>query len=347
MTVRILVTGATGFLGGAMARHWAAQGLVSPGDARVVALVRDPRSSRAARLSQFGIDLAPGDLRRPESLIAAARGCDLVFHAANEMRVRRREAIWAVGVEGTQALFEAARSSGASQFLFTSSFAVYGGGDGAREDDEVRPWGEVYGDGKIAAEAALQRIAADRHSPRLVVLRLPSVYGPGSPGWTIRPIQAARRKRLSIPGRGEFAFAYLYVENLLDVVSAAARNGASGTFNIHDGWTSFADFMGFYAKMAGTSLRRIPWAALTAAAWVSAAAAALSGNNPVLSPRVVRRLHHLPAPSADLPQAYAARRQLGWTSRVSLEQGMQTVRTWAIQEGLLPASAGQWGLDAG
>jgi nucleoside-diphosphate-sugar epimerase len=262
-----------------------------------------------------------------------------VFHAANDMRVRTRATTWKVGVEGTRQLHRAAAQAGAQAFLFVSSFAVYGGGVAAEESAELRPWGEVYGDGKIQAEGALRERASG--GPRVVVLRLPAVYGPGSAGWTVRPLAEARRRTLRVPGAGGFAFPYLYVENMVDAATAAALSDREGTYNIHDGWTSYAGFMGFYARMTGSEVRPTSWSVLAVAAAAAELWGRLTGRPPRITRAVLRTVRSLPGPGPNLPAADRAARELGWRPRVSLEAGMAAIRESAqLQD---PAASVQGG----
>lgn len=238
-----LITGATGLVGGTLARQWLARGLRTPGDIRVRAFVRDPRSARSRALEILGAEIVPGDLLDPATFLTACAGCHMVLHAASDTRLSSRRNTWTVGVEATQLLFEAARAAGAERFVFTSSLAVYGGTDGElNEAVEPRPWGELYGDAKTAAERSLRQ-AAQAGGPMLFILRLGSVYGPGCHGWTERPLQQAQRGRLLIPGDGAFPLPYLYVDDMAEAVTAAARSSRPGIYDVFDGVATFGGFM--------------------------------------------------------------------------------------------------------
>src|SRR3954468_6751051 len=101
--MRYFLTGATGFIGGALARQ-----LRDAGDA-VVALVRDP--ARGAELRALGVDLRRGDITDRASIKPAMDGADGVFHVAGWYKVgdRDQRAAWAINVDGTRNVLECMR----------------------------------------------------------------------------------------------------------------------------------------------------------------------------------------------------------------------------------------------
>jgi uncharacterized protein YbjT (DUF2867 family) len=111
----ILVTGATGFVGGHVVHTLRADGR----DVRC--LVRDPR--RGERLQAWGCELAEGDVTRPESLHAAAAGCDTVIHLV-AIRQGRPEQFQRVMIDGTRNLIAAARQAGMSRFIHMSALGT-------------------------------------------------------------------------------------------------------------------------------------------------------------------------------------------------------------------------------
>jgi uncharacterized protein YbjT (DUF2867 family) len=111
----ILVTGATGFVGGHVVHTLRADGR----DVRC--LVRDRR--RGERLQAWGCELAEGDVTRPESLHAAAAGCDTVIHLV-AIRQGRPEQFQRVMIDGTRNLIAAARQAGMSRFIHMSALGT-------------------------------------------------------------------------------------------------------------------------------------------------------------------------------------------------------------------------------
>jgi uncharacterized protein YbjT (DUF2867 family) len=111
----ILVTGGSGFVGGHVVHALRADGR----DVRC--LVRDRR--RGERLEAWGCELAEGDVTRPESLRAAADGCETVVHLV-AIRQGRPEAFQQVMVEGTRNLIAAAREAGVRRFVLMSALGT-------------------------------------------------------------------------------------------------------------------------------------------------------------------------------------------------------------------------------
>ncbi len=133
----ILVTGATGFLGGNLARALIARGH------RVRVLVRDARQPVA--LAGLAYETSVGDLLDATSLREATRGCRQVYHAAAALtfwcRTRQEfEALRRVNVEGTRALFEAARAAGVERAVHVSTVDAIGLPPPGEVADEETDW---------------------------------------------------------------------------------------------------------------------------------------------------------------------------------------------------------------
>ncbi len=116
--MKLLVTGATGFVGGAVARHLVERGY------RVRALVRPGRDG--ARLERQGIEVAAGDLLRPDSLASALIGVQGLFHVAAlyTYSSRRPADLYRTNVDGVKSLFTAARAAGVRRAVYTSTVAT-------------------------------------------------------------------------------------------------------------------------------------------------------------------------------------------------------------------------------
>ena len=114
----VLVTGATGFIGGRLAER-----LVVEHGARVRALVRN--FGRAARLARFPIELVQGDLCSPESIDRAVAGCDYVFHCAYGSD-GQDDARRVVNAQGTRHVLDAALKHRVKRVVHTSTVTVYG-----------------------------------------------------------------------------------------------------------------------------------------------------------------------------------------------------------------------------
>ena len=127
------LTGATGFVGSHVARVLAEQGA----DLRL--LVRS--NSDLRNIQDLKADRVTGDLRDAKSLKLAASGCEVIFHVAADYRlwVRDPEEMYRSNVEGTRAILEAARESGARRVVYTSSVATMGFNSNGHLADERSP----------------------------------------------------------------------------------------------------------------------------------------------------------------------------------------------------------------
>jgi dihydroflavonol-4-reductase len=118
--VRVFITGATGFVGGHVARQYAA------GGASLRLLAR--QTSRLDSLTGLDAEMVKGDLREPEKLRSALSGCDALVHVAADYRlwVRDPKQMYAANVDGTRELLKLAREVGIPRVVYTSSVATMG-----------------------------------------------------------------------------------------------------------------------------------------------------------------------------------------------------------------------------
>jgi len=170
----VFLTGATGFVGGALVRH-----LVAAGH-RVRALVRSP--DKARELAALGVELHAGDVANKPSMRAPMRGADAVFHVAGWYKpgVRDRVEATRVNVDGTRNVLELMAELKVPRGVYTSTLAVNSDTHGRLVDETYRFTGRhisVYDETKAAAhDLALGFIA--RGVP-LVIVQPGVIYGPG------------------------------------------------------------------------------------------------------------------------------------------------------------------------
>jgi dihydroflavonol-4-reductase len=163
-----LLTGATGFVGSAVARCLLARGH------RVRVLAR-PGSDRR-NLDGLAVDIATGDLRDPASLAQATQDCRYLFHVAADYRlwVPDPEAMMQANVSGTRALLLAAQSRGVERIVYCSSVAALGltaDGSPADETTQVHPETIIgtYKRSKYLAEQAVLQLVRERSVPAVIV----------------------------------------------------------------------------------------------------------------------------------------------------------------------------------
>ncbi len=313
----VLVTGATGFIGSHLAERLTIEG------ARVRVLVRDPNKLLPSLRGR--VEVVRGDLLQPDGFAAATAGCDVVFHVAAWLGApNRREVAYALNVTAVRRLVEAARAAGVRRFISTSSVAVYGPVRNGIVDETYPHWaGYLYSETKSLGEQAVFAAQTDRFE--VAVIRPTEVYGPRGGAWTTLPVDLARRG-IPLLISGGYGFAHpVYVGNLLDAyLLAAEREAAIGeAFTICDADIPWRDFFGRYAAMAGKRARSIP-------TW-------LVGSGLTIAELGGRLAHRPPSyPRAALGfitgrcvySTEKARRRLGWSSRISLDEGLRCTETW-------------------
>lgn len=226
----VLVTGATGFVGGHLVAHLLAQG------ARIKVLVRDPQRLPAAWRER--VQVCQGDLSHPVSLRDAVQGVGWVFHcAANVQTWGSAEDYEAVNVQGLRNLLEALapRASDLQRFVHISTVDVYGFPKTACDEACAPKFpGFGYGDSKLRGELLLRDMAPKLQLP-YTVLRPANVMGPGSP--FIERVGRELRNGLMLRVSGGCADAgFLYVDNLIDTLlwAGLAPQAQHEVFNVVD-----------------------------------------------------------------------------------------------------------------
>ena len=212
----VLVTGASGFVGGKLVERLLAEGR------RVRAFSRRPLPALEAR----GVEIVLGELADRAALARACADAETVFHVAARVGVwgPARE-FQAVNVEGTTNLLAAARAAGASRFVYTSSpSVVYSGGD-LRGADESAPLCTAAPCAYPISKAEAERRVAAANAPafRTVALRPHLVWGPGDHHLVPRVVALARAGRLRIVGTGENRVDLTHIDNVVDAHLLAER----------------------------------------------------------------------------------------------------------------------------
>lgn len=262
---RVLVTGATGFIGCRVAEMLALRD-----GWQVRGLVRQPAS--ASRLARLPIELVPGDLHKPDELARAVHGCDAVVHCAIGTAYGDRKEIFKVTVEGTRRLAEAARAAGVSRFVHVSTAALHGKDVTGTLDEStpVRPpVGDDYAESKAEAERVIEK-AVQAGLPA-VTLRLANVYGPFGHTLTTRPVQHLLAGTLAVAGGDVKPCNMVYVDNVAGAIARAltapAEAAVGEVFTISDGEAmTWREFFGLFARDLGVAPPATPDEAPTGAA---------------------------------------------------------------------------------
>lgn len=213
--MRVLVTGASGFVGRAACAE-----LNSRGHA-VSALVRRPGSEPQ------GTTAVAGDLTDPEALRAAIAGAEpeCVVHLAAEIATQRDpERIEEVNVAGTRRLLDACKEAGSPRFLFASTVVTGDAGGRLLEEDSELPVETVYGRSKQEGERLVRESGLDS-----VIIRPSHVYGPG--GWYAADIVARIKTpgRFAVVGSGQNLWDVVHVDDLARAIADAVEKAAPGS----------------------------------------------------------------------------------------------------------------------
>jgi dihydroflavonol-4-reductase len=214
---RILVTGATGFIGGQLA-----QALVAAGD-DVSCLAR--HGSRVDRLQSLGVPIVEGDVAAPESIGPAVAGVDVVYHLAALTRARSRAEFFAVNQAGVANLLDACRRHATPPVVvLVSSLAAAGPAVAGRPRTEADPPSPVsiYGRSKRAGELAA--IARANELP-ITIVRPSIVLGEGDTASLTMFRMVARMGVHLVPGWRSPRLSIVHVADLVSAIMAAAKQG--------------------------------------------------------------------------------------------------------------------------
>ncbi len=327
---KILVTGASGFVGSAVARK-----LVEAGFS-VRALIRG--TSPRAHLVGLNLDFFEGDLRDRKSVERAMAGMRYVFHVAADYRLWAREPseIFSSNVEGTRNLMEAAIAAGVERVVYTSSVATIAlRSDGMAADESV-PLREDQGIGaykrsKIAAERLVEAMVKERGLPAVIVN--PSTpIGPRDvrPTPTGRIIIEAAKGR--IPAFIDTGLNLVHVDDVAGGHLAALRHGKIGERYILGGQdVLFSQMLRDIAGLVGRRAARVrlPWRAVIPVAFVAEAVASVTGREPFATLDGVHMAKY-----RMFFASTKAERELGYRSRLYTE-GIDDAVRWFRDAGYL------------
>jgi dihydroflavonol-4-reductase len=309
--MRVLVTGASGFIGAHVVAALAGAG------AEVVAFDRSPPSGDPACDS---VDVIAGDVLDPDAVTRAVDGCDAVFHLAAVYSYARADAalMRAVNIDGARTVLDAAvRGGGRRRIVHTSSCATCGPVPHRRATErDAPPHSELRVPYKLAKlEGERLALAAAREGHDVVVVNPTVPVGPGDrrPTPTGKMVTDVARGR----ARAYLARSALNVVSVQDVAAGhllAFERGRAGERYLLGGEDmAVRDVFAVIARAAGRSAPRIPvpWSLAYAAARVADAGLRLFGREPELLALDEVRAGRLPHRFDDAK----ARAQLGYTSR--------------------------------
>lgn len=314
---RVLITGASGFIGGYL----------------VKCLARDPALSVVTTTRDGGNGSRRLELRDPASVRDALPGIDVVVHCAVGDQ--------SVTVDGTRTLLHAAAQAGVRRVIYFSSMSVYEGGAGVVTEDAplMSPDGQGYGAWKAAGEQACLAEAGIE----TVRLRPTIVYGPGSRQWVSWYAQRIRSGHWATFGAaGEGTCNLVHVADVASAVLAALTSPAAAgqAFNVNG--PELITWNSWFARLADAigapPLPERSPSAIRAQSLAALPFQVLARLRPGLRPGWMigvpsRGELSLYASRATFSTA-AAQAALPWTPRVTIAEGLTDSVEWLRREGL-------------
>jgi dihydroflavonol-4-reductase len=324
-----LVTGATGFLGGAIVERLLTDGRV------VKALARSDES--AAALRELGAQPVRGDVLDAEALTAAMRGCEVVYHAAgvNALCFRDPSPLFEVNVQGSRNVVRAAAAAGVRRVVYTSSAAALGearGTVGSETSPHRGSFLSSYERSKFEAEQAV--LAAARETGTEIVYVNPaSVQGPGrATGSTKLLLDYLNGKLKAIV---DSTISLVDIADCTEGHLLAEVRGEPGERYVLSGATvTVREGIQLLNRLTGIDepVRALPPAVATAAAVAVETVARLRRTTPRVCRDLVRTALH--GHSYD---GSRAARELG-LSYTPLEETIRRTVDWFLEQGLVDAA---------
>lgn len=251
---KILVTGATGFIGGRMVEM-----LLEHRDLwDVRAMVH--QAAHASRLARTDVEMVSADLLDKRGLQKVVEGCDYIFHGAYGTALERKKSL-ATTIRGTRNIAQVARQVGVRGFFHCSTLAVCGTQLHGTFSPETPIQPDSYDYAWAKAKAEKQVRAEFEKGLSGAIFRLGNVYGPFSPPWTIRAVQTLAAGKPILLGKGETPSNTIFVDHVVYAMLCALRtmenqpeNVRGKTFVLADEPMTWYDFYAPLAEALGVSM---------------------------------------------------------------------------------------------
>lgn len=320
--MKVLITGATGFVGTHLANALLRRGHT------VRILARTPE--RAAALERAGAEVRIADVADTAGLRGTADGMEVVYHLVRAPTSAPWEVYERIDVRGTEDMLAEAARAGARRFIYAGTLAGYppAGQREATIDERSRADDSGllgnYVRAKAQAEAAVLAAAA-RSKIEAVIVRLGLVYGIGASVLPAHVCQPLARDWVVLFGDGGIPLPLVHIDNAVDalILAATAPGVAGEAFHIVDeGGFTQREYLALLRQVANgrPHVLRAPRAAYLALGFVSEIAAAARRKEPTTTRyRIRTRLAHVHWDCAK------ARRMLEWRTRVTVREGLTEV----------------------
>jgi nucleoside-diphosphate-sugar epimerase len=322
----ILVTGGRGFLGSHLVRN------LRERDYRVRILVRDTGSGEDAS----GPEIALGDVRDKQAVQRAVDGMDAVIHTVSNFRrggSDKNEA-YAINVQGTLNVCEAAHAAGVRQMIHCSTIGVHGSVKEvpATETTPYNP-GDLYQETKLQGEQAVWEFA-DRTGLPVTVIRPISMFGPGDTRM-LKLFKMIKKRRFVMIGPGDVLFQPAYIDDVVrGFLLALGNERALGEAFIVGGeeYVPLHELVGIIAEELNVRPpnRRLPLGPVLLAARLCEAVCVPLGIEPPLHRRRVSFFQNNRAFCID-----KVKQRLGFRSEVPLRDALRRTIAWYEEQGWL------------
>ncbi len=324
--MRVLVTGATGFTGGHLARALLAKGR------SVRVLVRD--ELRARELALAGAEPVIGDLRSAAARETAVDGVDVVYNIAALYREAGlpSETYRAVNTASAGQLVESAAKAGVRRFVHCSTVGVHGDIERppAGEDAPLRP-GDIYQETKLQGEV-LVRETAQRCGIEATIARPTGIYG-GGDRRLLKLFKGVARRRFPMLGSGEIYYHLTYIDDLVEGFRLCGEHPAAAnrTYILAGAEvTTLNELVGLVAQAAGVPPPRLHLPVWPF--WVAGALCEMVCTPLRIEPPIFRRRvdFYTKSRAFDITRA---RTELGYAPAVGLREGIAKTLAWYRQHG--------------
>lgn len=321
--MKVLITGATGLLGGHLIKELQQRGE----DIRALVLPVE----NADRLVEHGVEVVRGDVTDASTLPPAVKDVDLVFHLAGMMGVWRPISDYRlVNVTGSANLYKAAQAAGVRRYVHTSSHTVYGLGYGRflTENDALRPDPDPYSITKAEGDRLMRRLMINSEV-ETVILRPGTFFGPGDRLHFGRMAQKVKDGKGLIIGRGNNALPFCYVTDVVQsfLLAAYHEKAPGNVYNItndhpltqQEMFNAIADAVGGKRPTLHLPYLPIYYGSIVAEKVV----ARVTHTKPI-----VTQLGAMMFGSDNRHSIEKARRELGFEPKVSLLEGIKLAAAW-------------------
>ncbi len=320
--MKVLITGATGLLGGHLINELQARG------EQIRALVLP--AENADKLIARGVEVVRGDITEARTLPPAVEGVELVFHLAAMMGVSRPISDYRrVNVTGTENLYKAAQAAGVRRFVHTSSHTVYGLGHGRymTENDRFNPDPHPYSQTKAEGDRLVRRLMLTSKM-ETVILRPGSFFGPGDKLNFGRMAQRMKEGKGVIIGRGDNALPFCYVTDVVQgfLLAAYHEKAAGNVYNItNDRPLTQLEMFNEVADAVGgiRPTRHVPFLPILYGSMVAERLASLTHTEPLATQHGA-----LMFGTDNRHSIEKARRELGFEPKVDLREGIRLAAAW-------------------